>query len=452
MQKKIKTQFECQKCGQKVLKWMGQCNSCLSWNSFLEQDQVSKKKYLKKNNKKIIPKTICEINNNETQRIISDFKEFDRVVGGGVSHSSLVLLGGEPGVGKSTLVLGLCSFWAQKGLNILYVSGEESELQVASRAKRLDVKSLNIKIINETNLQNIIAVLKETKPDIFILDSIQTTSSEDLNSAAGSLSQVREVTHEIMKYIKSFKITSLIIGHVTKDGSLAGPKVLEHMVDTVLLFEGDKNSNYRILRVKKNRFGNTNEVGIFEMNASGLKDVKNPSSHFLNKSFNSSYGRSVTCVLEGSRNIFIEVQALVHENKYGQGKRVVQGIDNSRFLLLIAIIEKYYEIELGLHDIYLNIVGGVRLSSRDGDLAIIAAILSSYYRSVLSEKFIFISEVGLTGELRKSSMIDSRLREMDLLKYQKVFLSKNSVININEKLSIKLMSLEKISDFKNLVF
>ncbi len=453
---KIKTEFECQSCGYKTAKWEGKCPDCGQWNSLLEVEKLTKQT---KSSPGAVrgrreAKKITEVTSIEHDRIKTGIEEFDRVVGGGLTIGSLSLLGGEPGIGKSTLLLEVCGKVAKNNPNdlLLYVSGEESESQIADRAKRLGVDSENILILHETQWQEILAVIKDKKPKFFVLDSIQTTVSNELTSASGTVSQVREVTYDLMNHAKALGITCFVIGHVTKEGGISGPKVLEHMVDTVLFFEGDQNNFYRLLRVQKNRFGNTYEVGIFEMTENGLGEVHNPSQYFLEKSFQGAFGRSITCVLEGTRSIFVETQALVTENKYGNGRRTTQGIDNNRLAMLVAIIEKYFEIPLGFHDIYVNVVGGIKLSKRDSDLAIIAAILSSYYSKPLDEKTVLIAEVGLTGEIRKAPMMESRIKEMDLLKYEKLITSSYLNDEIQKKYDVCISGIERITDLKKLLF
>jgi len=423
---KKKSVFVCENCDYKSLKWLGKCPECKEWNT-LEESQNSENKKNESNKYTIgkSPKTISEIYEQQIDRTSTGIGEFDRVVGGGLVPGSLSLIGGQPGIGKSTLLLEVMSRLAinQKNRKILYVSGEESESQIARRAKRLGVDSQNLLIMNETSWQNIVETINKVKPSFVVIDSIQTTVSHEIQSAPGTVSQIREVTYELMNHVKAKGITCFIVGHITKEGGIAGPKILEHMVDTVIYFEGDQFGQYRILRAIKNRFGNTNEVGIFEMVEFGLKEVPNPSQYFLEDQLKDSFGRSLTCILEGTRPLFVEMQALVVENKFGNGRRTTQGIDQNRLAMIVAIIEKYFEIPLTYSDIYLNVVGGFKLTSRESDLSILASILSSHKTSSINSGEMFLGEVGLTGEVRSVPMIESRLKEIERLNYKRVYTS-----------------------------
>jgi DNA repair protein RadA/Sms len=339
-----------------------------------------------------------------------------------------------------------------KSLKVLYVSGEESSSQVASRSKRLGVSSTNFYILNETSWQNIVESLNKLRPEILVIDSIQTTVSSEIASASGTLSQIREVTYELMNYCKSQGVTCFIIGHVTKEGAIAGPKILEHMVDTVIYFEGDQFDQYRLLRVIKNRFGNTNEVGLFEMKEQGLKEVKNPSQYFLENTLEDAFGRSLTCILEGSRPLFVEIQALVVENKFGNGRRTTQGLDTNRLSLLVAVIDKYFEIPLSYNDIYLNVVGGMKLQGRESDLSVLASLLSSYYGKKIEDDTVFIGEVGLTGEIRTVPRIEQRLKEIQQLNYSRVITSHRSAREFSSQFSIKIQGIKKASELQDLLF
>lgn len=350
---------------------MGKCPECGEWNTFVEESEAPAPKDLNRAHKRValsseVPKLIKDIDTTKEQRIKTGISEFDRVVGSGVVPGSLILIGGEPGIGKSTLLTSVMGTFSNQFKEdvVLYVSGEESLGQVADRAKRVGVHASNFYIYNENNWQKILDQIHKKNPKFLVIDSIQTTTSSEIDSAPGSVSQIREVTYELMNQVKSRGITCFVIGHITKEGSIAGPKILEHMVDTVIYFEGDQFGQYRILRAIKNRFGNTNEVGIFEMNEKGLQEVTNPSKLFLEEDLNGSYGRSLTCILEGSRSLFVEIQALVVENKFGNGRRTTQGIDQNRLSMMVAVIEKYFNIPLGFSDVYLNVVGGIRLTNR----------------------------------------------------------------------------------------
>lgn len=453
---KIKTVFTCQECGYQSPKWLGKCPDCNQWNSFSEEESIKPSKAAPKSvsGRETRPKTIDEVEHENIDRYQTSIGEFDRVMGGGVTIGSLTLIGGEPGIGKSTLLMEVCGKLLDQYGNdkILYVSGEESESQVAGRSKRLGVKNNNFYIYNETNWQKIIEQVKTLKPKFLVLDSIQTTHSNQVESAAGTLTQIREVTYELMNYAKAYNLTCFIIGHVTKEGQIAGPKILEHMVDTVIYFEGDQLGQYRMLRVMKNRFGNTNEVGIFEMQESGLREIKNPSQYFLEQSLPGSYGRSLTCILEGSRSLFVEIQALVVENKFAVGRRTTQGLDSNRVALLVAVIDKYLGIPLSYNDIYVNVVGGIKLTSRENDLSVIASLLSSYYATPIENDTLFLGEVGLTGEVRSVPMMEMRLKEIAQMNYRRVITSKRAAEDFKGKYKLNLVGITKASELKELLF
>lgn len=453
---KIKTVFTCQECGYQTSKWLGKCPDCNQWNSFSEEEQIKPSKAAPKSiaGRESRPKTINEIEHEKVNRYQTKIGEFDRVMGGGVTIGSLTLIGGEPGIGKSTLLMEVCGKLLNeyKDERILYVSGEESESQVAQRSKRLGVHNDGFYIFNETNWQKILEQVKELKPKFLVLDSIQTTHSNQIESAAGTLTQIREVTYELMSFAKAYDLTCFIIGHVTKEGQIAGPKILEHMVDTVIYFEGDQLGQYRMLRVMKNRFGNTNEVGIFEMQEKGLLEIKNPSQYFLEQSLPGSYGRSLTCILEGSRSLFVEIQALVVENKFAVGRRTTQGLDSNRVALLVAVIDKYLGIPLSYNDIYVNVVGGMKLSTRENDLSVIASLLSSYFQTPIANDTIFLGEVGLTGEVRSVPMMEMRLKEIAQMNYRRVITSKRAAEDLKGKYKLDLVGITKASELKNLLF
>ncbi len=456
---KVKSVFTCQECGYQTAKWLGKCPDCNQWNSFSEEEVTKASKLAQKvstvlGGKVSKPKNISEIENDKVQRYTTGIKEFDRVMGGGVTYGSLTLIGGEPGIGKSTILMEVCGKLLTNYSNekILYVSGEESESQVADRSKRLGVDSPHLYIYNETNWQKVLEQVKELKPKFLVLDSIQTTYSSEVDSAVGTLSQIREVTYEVMNYAKAYGLTVFLIGHVTKEGQIAGPKILEHMVDTVIYFEGDQLGQYRMLRVMKNRFGNTNEVGIFEMQEKGLVEVSNPSQYFLEQSLPGSYGRSITCILEGSRALFIEMQALVVENKFAVGRRTTQGLDTNRVALLVAVIDKYFGIPLSYNDIYVNVVGGMKLSTRESDLSVMASLLSSYFMKPLPSDTVFLGEVGLTGEVRSVPMMELRLREIAQMNYKRVITAKRVAKDYEGKFKIEIIGVTKARDLKDLLF
>lgn len=447
---KQKTEYQCQECGYASAKWLGKCPDCNQWNSFIESQKLPSLKGRAQSSKELNIVTIKDVEIEKHKRWQTGLEEFDRVLGGGITVGSLNLIGGEPGIGKSTLLLEVCSKLVQKhNEKILYISGEESEGQIAGRFRRMGLESDELLILHETRWSNIQKAIETVKPSFLVLDSIQTTVMEELGSAPGTLSQIREVTYELMNLTKAQGMSAFVIGHVTKEGQIAGPKVLEHMVDAVLSFEGDTLHHYRLLRAMKNRFGSTQEVGIFEMGGTGLMEVPNPSLYFLEGSLPDSYGRALTCIQEGSRSLFVEIQALVIENQFGNGRRVAQGIDQNRLSLLLAVIEKYLDIPMAMRDVYVNIAGGIKLKGREGDLAIIAAILSSHFSKILPDKWIYLGEVGLTGEIRRVIQLEQRFKEIERMGFEKVLLSPSQK---EEKcLKIKLHYLRTISEFGSLL-
>jgi len=451
------TTFVCQSCSFQTSKWMGKCPECGEWNTFQEEVEIAPKDLNRAHKRSALstetPKLIKEVEITKEHRIKTGMNEFDRVVGGGVVPGSLILIGGEPGIGKSTLLTKIMALLSQanKDENVLYVSGEESVNQVADRAKRLEVNANSFYIYNETNWQKVLEQIHKLKPKFLVIDSIQTTTSSEIDSAPGTASQIREVTYELMNNVKSSGITCFVIGHITKEGSIAGPKILEHMVDTVIYFEGDQFGQYRILRAIKNRFGNTNEVGIFEMKENGLQEVKNPSQFFLDEELEGAFGRSLTCILEGSRSLFVEIQALVVENKFGNGRRTTQGIDNNRLAMMVAVIEKYFGIPLGFNDIYLNVVGGMKLQSRESDLSIIASLISSYKSKPIDANTVFVGEVGLTGEVRSVPMMEARIKEMAQLNYKRVITSEKTSRELKGKFKIDLVGIRSAREIEKFI-
>lgn len=410
---RIKTLYSCKQCGFETPKWLGKCPECESWNSFAEETikEMAKGKKVKAHARQpeAYEKILTRLEK-ETKRLVTGIEEFDRVLGGGIIPGSLSLLGGEPGIGKSTLTLQICEKLSGIGKQILYLSGEESEEQISLRGQRLSFALKNFQILNETHLETALATLDEEKPDFAVIDSIQVIYSEALPSAAGTVSQVRYCTEALMQWAKPKKIPLLIIGHVTKDGTLAGPRVLEHLVDGVFLLEGDRFHEFRLLRGVKNRFGPTNEVGVFEMNEKGMVEVKNPSAHFLESS-KKKPGCAVTCIIEGSRPLLIEVQALVSKTAFGYPRRMASGFDVNRLNLLTAVIERHLKVNLSTSDIYINVVGGMKLSEPAADLAVTLAILSSLKNKPLPEKNAYAGEIGLSGEIRSVPQREKRYKE-----------------------------------------
>jgi len=418
---KKKTLFECQACGFQSPRWMGKCTSCNQWDTMVEltSEQIKflqdTKSVISDTKQKAMP--ITQIKEDNITRFSSGSSELDLVLGGGIVPGSLTLIGGSPGIGKSTLLLKIAGNLAKLDKKILYVSGEESAGQIKLRANRLDANHDNLYLLSEINLTLIQSEINDSNYDFIVIDSIQTLYSDETPSSPGSVTQVRTITFELMRVAKSMHIPIFIIGHITKDGSIAGPRVLEHMVDTVLYFEGDSNSELRLLRGFKNRFGSTNEVGIFEMNASGLQDATSMAGRFFNKDKLQS-GSALTVVMEGSRPIIIEVQALVSES-YGHPKRSSTGFDNNRLTMILALLEKKLDLPLGTYDVFINVSGGIKINEPSADLAIIAAILSSYRDRELSAKTLFIGEVSLTGEVREVPMLSQRLKEVQTQGFKK---------------------------------
>ncbi|WP_022825655.1 DNA repair protein RadA [Hymenobacter norwichensis] len=428
---KLKTLYFCQNCGAQSAKWIGRCPSCGEWNTYVEE--VIQKEETTANNawkastsvgttsKAARPRVISDIIFEEEPRIRTQDGELDRVLGGGLVPGSLVLIGGEPGIGKSTLMLQIAMTLRQ--LKVLYVSGEESEQQIKMRAERLGEQHPNCYILTETNTQNIFKQIDQLQPNVVVVDSIQTLHSGLVESGAGSVSQVRECTQELLKYAKETGVPVLLIGHITKDGSIAGPKILEHMVDTVLQFEGDRHLSYRILRTIKNRFGSTSELGIYEMQGTGLRQVSNPSEILLSQRTESLSGMAIGATLEGNRPLLVEVQALVTPATYGTPQRSSTGFDAKRLNMLLAVLEKRSGLRLGQHDVFLNIAGGLRLDDPALDLAVCAAVVSSLNDVPIRGEICLAAEVGLSGEIRAVSRLDQRLSEAEKLGFAEMYIS-----------------------------
>lgn len=429
---KSKTTYICNECGYQSPKWMGKCPGCSSWNT-MEETLVTDKKTAAAFpaaaagvSSAINPKKIGDVQAGSETRYKTGFKELDRVLGGGIVKGSLILVGGDPGIGKSTLLLQICQK-AGEEKKILYVSGEESEGQIKMRAERLGVTCESLYLISETDVETIIECINGVKPDIVIIDSIQTMSRQDITSAAGSVPQVREATNAFMRTAKTMGIAMFIVGHVTKEGAIAGPRVLEHMVDCVLYFEGDRQLSFRILRAVKNRFGSTNEIGVFEMCDTGLREVDNPSKMLLEGRNTDISGSAIVCAMEGSRGVMAEIQALVTPTGFGNPRRMANGIDLYRTLLLIAVLEKRARMNLSNSDVYVNVAGGLRIDETAADLGICAAIATSQADILLPPDMIFIGEVGLGGELRGVSQLEKRIREAAKLGFKSAIVPKQSL-------------------------
>ncbi len=434
---KAKTSFFCQSCGYSTPKWLGKCPSCEEWNTFVEElietnthpAEVWKDKSRTKSQVK--PKLLAEVTFENTPKLICSDPEFNRVLGGGIVPGSLVLIGGEPGIGKSTLLLQVAL--SLQGPKVLYVTGEESEQQIKLRADRLSTKPANLYILTETNTQQIFKHLIELEPDLIIIDSIQTLYSDQIESGPGSVSQIRECALELMRFAKESATPIFLVGHITKEGSIAGPKVLEHLVDTVLQFEGDRHLIYRILRTTKNRFGSTSELGIYEMLGSGLRPVTNPSEILLSQRDEASSGIAIGTLLEGNRPLLVEIQSLVTTSNYGMAQRTATGYDSKRLNMLLAVLEKRGGYKLGTQDVFLNITGGIRVDDPALDLATCMSIVSSYEDKIIDSSICFAAEVGLGGELRSVTRIDQRIAEAEKLGFKQIWISKYNLKGLNYK-------------------
>ena len=447
--------FFCQSCGYESSKWMGQCPGCKEWNTFVEEvvDKKSagtlSKQKANAGEAKVLP--LSQIEMTYDKRVSTGMKELDRVLGGGIVQGSMVLVGGDPGIGKSTLLLQVCKNLSEQKVKVLYISGEESLQQIKIRAERIGTFGDSLKLFCETNLDTIKAVIDREKPQIVVIDSIQTMFNEEVSSAPGSVSQVRESTGVLMQIAKGMGISIFIVGHVTKEGVVAGPRVLEHMVDTVLYFEGDRHAAYRILRGVKNRFGSTNEIGVFEMRQSGLEEVENPSEYMLSGKPEGASGSVVACSMEGTRPILLEVQALVCHSNFGIPRRTAAGTDFNRVNLLMAVLEKRLGLKLGDCDAYVNIAGGIKMNEPAIDLGIVFALISSYKDKPIDEKTICFGEVGLSGEVRAVNMAEQRVLEAKKLGFEVCILPevcKKSMTNIK---GIRLIGVSTILDALNYI-
>ena len=446
MAKGKKSVFFCQNCGHEENKWLGQCPMCKEWNTFVEEAVSITKGSTAKLSKEAEIVALKDIETNNEERIQSRIGELDRVLGGGIVPGSLVLVGGDPGIGKSTLLLQVCQKLCEDKKQVLYISGEESLKQIKLRANRMGEFKAELYLLCETNLEVIRNVIEKRKPDIVVIDSIQTMYSEEVASAPGSVSQVRESTNIFMQLAKGLGISIFIVGHVTKEGTVAGPRVLEHMVDTVLYFEGDRHASYRILRGVKNRFGSTNEIGVFEMRQNGLVEVENPSEFMLNGKPEHAPGSVVACSMEGTRPILIEIQALVCNSNFGVPRRTAVGTDYNRVNLLMAVLEKRLGLHLSNYDAYVNIAGGVKMNEPAIDLGIVMAIVSSYKNQAIDEKTIVFGEVGLSGEVRAVSMPEQRVAEAKKLGFETCIMPEVSMSMVKDMKGIKLIGVKNIGD------
>jgi len=453
MPKARSTAFFCTECGYESAKWMGQCPACHAWNSMVEEP-VSGKGPVSSGKIRAVakPSDLKDVSLDEKDRCGTGFSELDRVLGGGVVAGSLVLVGGDPGIGKSTLLLQACRNFAAAGKSVLYVSGEESLKQIKMRANRIGELTGSCRFLCETNLDTIRETINTEKPDIVVIDSIQTMYCEEVSAAPGSVSQVRESTNLLLQTAKGSGISVFIIGHVTKEGQVAGPRVLEHMVDTVLYFEGERNASYRILRAVKNRFGSTNEIGVFEMMDNGLKEVLNPSEYMLEGRPEGASGTVVSCSMEGTRPILLEVQALVSETAFGLPRRTAAGTDYNRVNLLMAVLEKRCHLPMSHYDGYINIAGGVRMNEPAIDLAIVVAIVSSFKDIPVDEHTVLFGEVGLSGEVRSVSMAEYRVREAAKLGFTRCILPKCCLSKIRKTEGMQLIGVNTVNEAMQVLF
>ena len=449
---KIKSVFFCQSCGYESPKWLGKCPGCGEWNTFAEEKvTVAKKSSAKSTSRSQAPVRLSEIQPLDESRIHMPSEELNRVLGGGLVAGSLTLIGGEPGIGKSTLLLQ--NILSIRNKRILYVSGEESASQLKLRADRLGKVSDNTLILCETHLDNIFTQIENVEPQLVIIDSIQTIASDDIDSAAGSVSQVRECAAALLRYAKESNVPVILVGHINKDGAIAGPKVLEHIVDTVLQFEGDRQYLYRLLRAIKNRFGSTNEIGIYEMVQKGLKEVKNPSEMLLSENREEEMsGIAIGVTIEGVRPFMVEVQALVSSAAYGTPQRAVTGFDQRRLNMLLAVLEKRARFKLGQKDVFLNMAGGLKVADPAIDMAVVASIMSSNFDVAVSRKTVFIGEVGLSGEIRTVTRIEQRVAEAEKLGFECVVIPKGNLKGVKDKFSIRIVEVGKVEELLRFLF
>lgn len=451
---KIKKTFVCQSCGTNSPKWVGKCNQCGEWNTYVEeiiQKETSSFRSASAQPKSNKPIRVIDVSATNEQRLVLPDEELNRILGGGLVSGSLVLIGGEPGIGKSTLLLQLAMQLNNR--KVLYISGEESEQQIKMRAERLGIGNENVYLLCDTSLDNLIAHMESVQPELVIVDSIQTLHSPLIESTAGSISQIRECASELLKFAKTENVPVVLIGHINKDGNIAGPKVLEHMVDVVLQFEGDRNHIYRLLRSMKNRFGSTNELGIYEMQGSGMRQVSNPSEILISNRDKSLSGTTIAATMDGLRTILIEVQALVSTAAYGTPQRSATGFDLRRLSMLLAVLEKRCGFRLAAKDVFLNIAGGIRVDDPAIDLAVVTAVLSSNDDSAVSPNFCFAAEVGLSGEIRPVNRVEQRIKEAEKLGFESIFISSYNLKGIDlSKFSIRVYAVSKIEEVYQALF
>lgn len=438
--------FFCQSCGYESTKWMGQCPACKEWNTMVEEVVDKKTTVTHKQITELQVSKLNDVQSSSEERLDTHIKELNRVLGGGIVPGSLVLVGGDPGIGKSTLLLQTCRSLSDQHTSVLYISGEESLQQIKMRADRIGTFSDDMMLLCETNLDLIQGVIEERRPQVVVVDSIQTMFRENVNSAPGSVSQVREATSVLMRLAKERGIAVFVVGHVTKEGTVAGPRVLEHMVDTVLYFEGDRYAAYRILRAVKNRFGSTNEIGVFEMCQTGLREVPNPSEYMLDGKPQNASGSIVVCTMEGTRPLLVEIQALVCHSAFGMPRRTAAGVDYNRVNLLMAVLEKTVGVKLADQDAYINIAGGMKISEPAVDLGLVLSIISSFRNRPIAEDVICFGEVGLSGEVRSVNMIEQRIAEARKLGFKQCILPKVCMKNIQQVDGMQLKGVENVRE------
>ncbi len=449
---KVRTKFVCNECGSESPKWMGKCPECGQWNTYIEELEPKEihgqQRILGTLSK---PESLLNISENLEERQSTGSPELDRVLGGGIVRGSLVLVGGDPGIGKSTLLLQVANNLGLRGKKVLYISGEESNAQIKLRAFRMGIESGNIFLVTENNTENIDIYVQDTKPDILIVDSIQTMYSPEISSAPGSVSQVREATLRLMKIAKQDGAATFIVGHVTKQGAIAGPRVLEHMVDTVLYFEGETHASYRVLRAVKNRFGSTNEIGIFEMGDKGLTEIANPSEMLLSGRMKGASGSCIISAMEGTRAMLIEVQALLSYTSFGVPRRNTTGVDYNRVMLLMAVLEKRVGMQLGSNDSYVNAVGGIRINEPAADLGIAAAIASGFRDKEIDGGTVIIGEVGLAGEVRAVNFMEKRVKEAARLGFSRCIIPTNNLKRLEDKSGIEVIGVSNVSNMLDII-
>lgn len=438
--------FFCQSCGYESTKWMGQCPACKEWNTMVEEVVDKKTTVTHKQITELQVSKLNDVQSSSEERLDTHIKELNRVLGGGIVPDSLVLVGGDPGIGKSTLLLQTCRSLSDQHTSVLYISGEESLQQIKMRADRIGTFSDDMMLLCETNLDLIQGVIEERRPQVVVVDSIQTMFRENVNSAPGSVSQVREATSVLMRLAKERGIAIFVVGHVTKEGTVAGPRVLEHMVDTVLYFEGDRYAAYRILRAVKNRFGSTNEIGVFEMCQTGLREVPNPSEYMLDGKPQNASGSIVVCTMEGTRPLLVEIQALVCHSAFGMPRRTAAGVDYNRVNLLMAVLEKTVGVKLADQDAYINIAGGMKISEPAVDLGLVLSIISSFRNRPIAEDVICFGEVGLSGEVRSVNMVEQRIAEARKLGFKQCILPKVCMKNIQQVDGMQLKGVENVRE------